>query len=93
MLCLAAVAITIHILIVQATCHCFYETANAESLIAFPVFILYFTVRGREPAVTHRTVYAASSSGSTDLYDVQPNPVDMKFPQIRAQRLFGTRHH
>ena len=37
---------------------------------------LYFKVRGREPAVTHRTVCAAPLPGSTDLYDMQPNPAD-----------------
>ena len=43
----------------------------------FSFFFLYFKVRDREPAVTHRTVCAASSPGSTDLYDVQPNPADL----------------
>jgi len=42
---------------------------------------IYFKVLGREPAVTHRIVCAASSPGSTDLYDVQPNPADLSFAQ------------
>ena len=58
------------------------ETLDTMYHIFFPVcsylFIyLYFKVRGREPAVTHWTVCAASSPGNTDLYDVQPNPADL----------------
>ena len=56
-------------------------------------FILYFTVRGREPDVAHRTVGVYAWPESTGGCGVQPNLDVLSSPLERGECLSDEKHY